>query len=189
VDGCLGVVGRADLVLEVRDWDTAMALLETSPIEDVSHPTREQGRRDAVKGLMSQWQARCPQGLRATVFEVKSLNSAAFRYHKGSEGLANAYPHHRLQLYTYIRGLGLDEGHLLYVARDTGQMEEVVVKPTEELERAWLEDVRMISGYLSRDERPPLEPKQIAGRDNWRVTYSRYRDYLYREVEHGAFVF
>jgi hypothetical protein len=50
--------------------------------------------------------------------------------------LSNAYPHHKLQLYTYLRGLGLDEGHLLYVARDTGWIEELVIRPTRELEQA-----------------------------------------------------
>ena len=188
MEGCLPVIGRADLVVEVRDWDEALSSLDDEPSEG-DHRGREQGRRLALKKLLAQWRERCPQGLRATVFEVKSLNSAAFRHHRGSEGLSNAYPHHRLQLYTYLRGLGLDEGHLLYVARDTGWMEEVVIRQTEELDRAWLEDVETISRYVRTDERPPLEPRQVDGRDNWRVTYSRYRDYLYREVQDGAFVF
>jgi hypothetical protein len=66
-------------------------------------------------------------------------------------------------------------------------MEEVVIRPTEELERAWRDDVQTMSHYVQSDERPPLEPLQVDGRDNWRVTYSRYRDYLYQEVRHGAF--
>lgn len=189
IEDCLPVVGKADLVLEVRDWESVLALREMDLLEGGAYAGHERGRRRALVGLLSRWQERCPKGLQATVFEVKSLNSAAFRYHRGSEGLSNAYPHHRLQLYTYLKGLGLDEGHLVYVARDTGWMEEVVIRGTEELERAWLEDVQTISRYVRTDERPPLEPKQIAGRDNWRVTYSRYRDYLYQEVQHGAFVF
>jgi len=129
--------------------------------------------------------------LQRTVFEVKSLNSYAFKYHRGHQGLSNAYPHHKLQLYSYLRGLGLTEGHLLYVARDTGWMEEIVVRETDDLEQAWIRDVEVMSGYYLSDERPPLEPTEIDGKANWRVKYSRYRDYLYRrkEVPRGAFAF
>jgi hypothetical protein len=90
-----------------------------------------------------------------------------------------------------MRGLGLREGHLIYVARDTGWMEEVVVRETEELETAWSRDVEIMSYYFLSDERPPLEPAQVDGTDNWRVKYSRYKDYLYQaqEVPHGAFAF
>ena len=101
-----------------------------------AHVFRESFLRPKMM-LLAIWQQRYPEGLPLTVFEVKSLNSYAFKYHRGQEGLSNAYPHHKLQLYTYLRGLGLTEGHLLYVARDTGWMEEVVVRVTDELEQAW----------------------------------------------------
>jgi hypothetical protein len=123
------------------------------------------------------------------VVEIKSLNSAAFKYHRGVDGFSNAYPHHRLQLYTYMRGLGLAEGHLVYIARDTGWIEEVIVRETAELQRAWQEDIETMSHYYLTDECPPLEPPLVDGKDNWRVTYSRYRDVLYQEVSHGAFAF
>jgi hypothetical protein len=184
LEDCLPVVGRADLVLQVHDWDKLLGSLAEAPADE---PPRRQAQRLALRELLGEWARRHTQGLGATAFEVKSLNSAAFKYHRGSEGLSNAYPHHKLQLYTYLRGLQIGEGHLLYVARDTGWMEEVVVRPTKELEAAWLQDVQTMSAYYLRDERPPLEPKQVEGKDNWRVTYSRYKDYLYQEVHDGAF--
>ncbi len=189
LEGYLPVVGRADLILEVKDWEAILARLEEGSAEDTSIPPRELARREGLRRILTDWQARSPQGLGATVFEVKSLNSAAFKYHRGSDGLSSAYPHHRLQLYTYLRGLGLGEGHLLYVARDTGWMEEVVVRPNEELERDWLSDVDTMSRYYLSDERPPLEPLKVEGRENWRVTHSRYKDYLYQEVHDGPFSF
>ena len=186
---CLPVVGKPDLVIAVGNWQEVVAAVD----EQVSAPgTRPpEVQRQALKGLLALWQKRCPEGLLPTVFEVKSLNSAAFKYHRGQEGLSNAYPHHKLQLYTYMRSLELAEGHLVYVARDTGWIEEVVVRPTEELEGAWLQDVATMSRYYRSEERPPLEPRQVDGKDNWRVSYSRYKDYLLnpQEVPSGAFTF
>ncbi|MGI6379314.1 MAG: hypothetical protein ACOX2R_00855 [Anaerolineae bacterium] len=189
MEGCLPVVGRPDLVLAVRDWQEVMEgldeRLDREPREHAESPVE----RQAIRALLASWQRRRPEGLGPMVFEVKSLNSWAYRYHRDRDGLSNAYPHHKLQLYTYLRGLGLQEGHLLYVARDTGWIEEVIVREDETLAQAWLEDVTTMSAYFRGDERPPLEPRQIAGKENWRVTYSRYKDYLYQEVPHGAFAF
>jgi hypothetical protein len=184
---CLPVVGRPDLVIEVRNWPEVVAAVDEQLREPA--PRQAEAQRQALKGLLTQWQQRCPEGLLPTVFEVKSLNSAAFKYHRGQEGLSHAYPHHRLQLYTYMRSLELAEGHLVYVARDTGWIEEVVVRPTAELEQAWLHDVATMSRYYRSEQRPPLEPLQVEGKSNWRVNYSRYKDYLYQEVPHGAFSF
>jgi len=184
---CLPVVGRPDLVVEVANWKEVIAAVDEHLSEPVTgHPDPQ---RQALRGLLALWQKRCPEGLLPTVFEVKSINSAAFKYHRGQDGLSNAYPHHRLQLYTYMRSLELAEGHLVYVARDTGWIEEVVIRPTEELEQAWLQDVETMSRYYLSEQRPPLEPLKVDGKDNWRVTYSRYKDYLYQEVPHGAFSF
>jgi len=184
-------VGRPDLVVGVSDWQ-ALAQTADNPLEDRSpdHPNR-QAQQQALWALLNGWRERYPEGLPPAVFEVKSLNSFAFKYHRSEEGLSNAYPHHRLQLYTYMRGLGLTEGHLVYVARDTGWIEEIVVRETGELAEAWMRDVEIMSYYFMSDERPPLEPPQIDGKDNWRVKYSRYKDYLAQtqEVPSGAFAF
>ena len=188
VEGCLPVVGRPDLIVAVPDWQDLLAMLSKGREDDPSdgHAATE---RQTLLRLLTTWQEQRPEGLPRTVFEVKSLNSYAFKYHRGQEGVSNAYPHHRLQLYTYLRSLGLSEGHLIYVARDTGWIEELVVRPTEELEQEWRKDVEQMSTYYLEDRRPPLEPLKVNGKDNWRVSYSRYRDYLYREESHGAFDF
>ncbi len=184
---CLPVVGRPDIVIEVTNWQEVVAAVDEHLGGQVTRHADAQ--QQALQGLLAMWQKRCPEGLLPTVFEVKSLNSAAFKYHRGQDGLSNAYPHHRLQLYTYMRSLQMAEGHLVYVARDTGWIEEVVVRPTEELEQAWLHDVETMSRFYRSEQRPPLEPLKVEGKDNWRVNYSRYKDYLYQEVAHGAFSF
>jgi hypothetical protein len=179
---CLPVVGRPDLILAVDDWDAVLAGIDDKIVKTVDrHSNSRFDKQMELRRLMKQWQKRYPQGLKKTVFEIKSINSAAFRYHRNEGGLANAYPHHKLQLYTYMKGLGLEEGHLVYVAKDTGWMEEVVVRPTESLKSAWLSDVRSMSEYYLHDQIPPLEPVKIDGKNNWRVAYSRYRDYLYQK--------
>ena len=188
---CLPVVGRPDLVVEVADWQDIIAAVDDRQEDSPGERSRTESQQEALRTLLAAWRERYPEGLPTTVFEVKSLNSYAFKYHRGEEGLSNAYPHHKLQLYTYMRGLGLTEGHLVYVARDTGWMEEVVVRETEEIEEAWVRDVEIMSHYYLSDECPPLEPARIDGKANWRVNYSRYKDYLYRaqEVPSGAFAF
>ncbi len=186
---CLPVVGKPDLVAAVPDWEQVIATLNESAEDTPDHPVPP-AQRQALVGLLELWRQRAPEGLASTVFEVKSLNSMAFKVHRSAGDLSVAYPHHRLQLYTYMIGLGIAEGHLLYVARDTGWIEEVVVKPTDELDRLWHEDVQTMSRYYADNRRPPLEPTKVEGRDNWRVSYSRYKDYLYRkEGDHGAFSF
>ena len=185
---CLPVVGRADLILEIADWRDLFKAVDERLSQCRERPG-ECDRWQALQGLLELWNQRSPQGLLPTVFEIKSLNSAAFRYHRGSDGLSHAYPHHRLQLYTYMHGLGLQEGHLVYVARDTGWMEEVVVRPSEELQAAWQQDVETMTHYYESDQRPPLEPLVVNGKDNWRVSYSRYKDHLYKEGTNGSFSF
>lgn len=188
LEGCLPVVGRADLVLEVDDWEAVLLELDDRPPDADGPETGVARRRRALRQLLDARKKRCPEGLPATAFEVKSLNSYAFKHHRSAGELGNAYPHHKLQLYTCLRALGLFEGHLIYVARDTGWIEDVVIRPTETLEQAWLEDVARISAYYRDDRRPPLEPRTLDGKSNRHVTCSRYRDYLYTAgSQHGTF--
>jgi hypothetical protein len=186
---CLPVVGRPDLVIRVSDWQQIISGLDEQTKRDPGEYVDWRIEQQALRAIVAAWEQRYPEGLEPKVVEIKSLNSWAFRYHRDHDGLSNAYPHHKLQLYTYLRGLGLSEGHLIYVARDTGWIEEVVVRENKELTAAWLEDVEMMSAYYRGDERPPLEPQRIDGKENWRVTYSRYKDYLYREVPNGPSAF
>jgi hypothetical protein len=188
-EGWLPVVGKPDLIVEVGDWQNVVAAMDERLADYPADQPGTEAQVQALKGLLVLWRKRCPEGLLPTVFEVKSLNSMAFKYHRSAEGLSNAYPHHRLQLYTYMVGLGIAEGHLVYVARDTGWIEEVIVRASDELEQLWRGDIETMTHYYQSDRRPPLEPLKLDGKDNWRVSYSRYKDYLYKEGDDGAFSF
>jgi hypothetical protein len=185
--GCLDVEGKPDIILEVTDWNKVVAkiddqikTLEKENTPDNKRPIR---KKKSLRELVLNWQERYPDGLYKTVFEVKSLNSWAFKYNKEHGGLSNAYPHHKLQLYTYMKGLKLDEGHIIYIARDTGFMEEIVIKTNKRLKKMWLDDVQTMSKYFTEDKRPPREPiRDEKGKVNWKVNYSRYKDMIYPEL-------
>jgi len=165
---CLPVVGRPDLILEVENWDVA--------ISNVSHLNKRDYRIDGLKEVLKRYKEQYPNGLKKTPFEIKSINSMALRYNK-VKGMAQAYPFHHLQLYTYMKAMGFDEGHLLYIAKDTGYMEEVVVKATTELDKKWNDEVVKISNAMKGDE-PTPPPLKIDGKANWEVEYSNYKDLI-----------
>jgi len=179
-EGCLPVVGRPDIYLEVKDWDKIIDGVDKAISELESGEQKAKDKKTALKGLLQNWKTKYPQGLPKTVFEVKSINSYAFKYHKGTDGLSNAYPHHRLQLYTYLKGLGLNEGHLVYIAKDTGWVEEVVIRTSSTLDKEWMDDVRGFSQLWFANKTPELEPTMVGGKANWQVNYSRYKDLLYK---------
>ena len=89
---CLPVVGRPDLLLEVRDWEAVLAAVEEEVSEDPDDHPGGQAQGQALAQLLSTWKERCPQGLTPTVFEVKSLNSAAFKYHRGGSRASGERP-------------------------------------------------------------------------------------------------
>lgn len=183
--GCLDVSGRPDFILEVDDWQKPIDTVQDqiTALIDKGAEEREINKKKALLDIVAGWIDRYPEGLPKTVFEVKSLNSWAFKYNKDRGGLGNAYPHHKLQLYTYMKGLGLSEGHIIYIARDTGRMEEVIVLDNPQLEEDWHKDVETISRYYLNDTQPPREPlKDEKGKTNWRVNYSRYKNMLYPEI-------
>ena len=92
VPNCLPVVGRPDLVVEIDDWGRVMErMAETGPDTDRQR-WHSPAQRQGMHRLLATWRERCPDGLPRTVFEVKSINSMAFRYHRKRGGLSNASP-------------------------------------------------------------------------------------------------
>ena len=178
----LPVVGKPDLILEVKNWKDVLNNIDEAIEKLTDEDSRLKDKKTFLKGLVGNWQEKYPEGLRKTVFEIKSINSMAFRYHKNTGGLSNAYPHHKLQLYTYMNGLHLDEGHILYVAKDTGFIEEIVIQTSNQLDKEWRDDIKTITKYFKANQMPPLEPLEIGGKGNWRAKYSRYYDLLYKKT-------
>lgn len=177
----LPVVGKPDIVLEVKDWSKVTEKVKKRL--DEAEDERATNKLQALLALIEDWKTRYPKGLKRVVFEVKSVNSWAFKYNKRMGGLLNAYPHHKFQLYTYMKGLNLNEGHMIYVAKDTGFMEETVIKLGGEYEEVWKKEIQTISEHYNSDKRPKAEPLMVDGKKNWRVNYSPYKDYVYGKEE------
>lgn len=171
-EGNLPVVGRPDLIVQVTDWFQVSRELDRLNKRDY--------RIAGMKEIVRRYQDQYPNGLSKTPFEIKSINSMALRYNK-AKGMASAYPYHQLQLYTYMRYGGFNTGHLLYIAKDTGYIEEVVVTATPELEERWLTAVTEISQAYNTNTYPVPSAKITENgktKSNWQVDYSPYKDLI-----------
>ncbi len=74
------------------------------------------------------------------------------------------------------------EGHIIYIAKEYGNMLEFVVKKDDpELNKIWEEDVSKISYYVKNDIRPPL----VFDKTDWRYKYSKYFTMLYKNLYEG----
>jgi len=124
-EGCLDVVGRPDFIVEVDDWNNirrkvkAENFLKKEETTEKKYQIRLDDQLEAHLEAISAFEMKYPNGLPKTVFECKSINTQALKWGR-SEGLANKYPHHVLQLYTYLIGLNLQEGHIIYIGKDYG---------------------------------------------------------------------
>ena len=172
LEGCLPVTGRPDLVIQVTDWSQVVV--------NIDRLNKRDYRLDGLKEIVYRYAEQYPEGLQKMPFEIKSINSMALRYNK-AKGMAQAYPYHHLQLYTYMKAMGISEGHLLYIAKDTGFMEEVVVNATPELDARWVNEVKRISRAVSEVTEPSPEPLMIDNKKNWQVEYSPYKEMIYQK--------
>jgi hypothetical protein len=188
VPDCLPVVGRPDLILEVKKWEDVLESIDENiknlikdNLEDVDVQIT---KKEVLKQIVGKWKERYPNGLEKTPFEIKSINTNAFNYlSKSKDGFKNAHPHYQLQLYTYMIYYNLDAGRLVYVSKNDGKMVEVIVRRTPEMDKIWYDDVKKMSDYFNSNTLPPPEPFIVDGKENWKVGYSRYKDYLYKNYK------
>lgn len=179
---CLDVVGRPDVVIEITDWDAIMGKITAIPdMDDRGHSSVE--KKLKLTAILDDMKKQFPTGIQKTVVEIKTISIFALKYMREEGGVENSYPHYLLQLYTYMKAMDLERGHLLFIAKgmgkNQGDIQEIVIHRSEELERKWDADVRTFSHYFINKEEPPKEPLMVRGKTNWRVNYSRYKDLLY----------
>jgi len=132
--------------------------------------------------LVSALEEQFPDGLKPIVAEIKSLNSMAFHSGKNSDtaGFFAGYPHHKLQLLTYLLGQEIKEGRLFYISRDDLCLQETAVFPTKELIDIWEKDVKTMSNFFRKNIKPAKEPDIVFNEDtkkweaNWRLGRSIY---------------
>ena len=187
----IAVSGRGDYIAGgISNWNEARERVKNAHfpefVEEVS-----------LK-LVDYFEQKHPKGLMSIPYEIKSVNSQVFWAKK--DYLEEAYPHHTLQLYTYLKALDLKGekyplGRLMYISKDDLTIKEMDINyPDERLEKIWNDDRQQMSDYWLKQEQPPLPDMivfdkrgkinfqvnkikyQIIGcyKDNWMVKWSQY---------------
>jgi CRISPR/Cas system-associated exonuclease Cas4 (RecB family) len=171
----LKVVGHYDHKVGGNpDWEAARAR-----IKEEGFPEWLEER--SIK-LTQELEKSYPKGLNEIIAEVKSINSMAFWAHKkrSESGLFGGYPHHKMQLLTYLIADEVEEGRLFYVSKDDLTLEEVPIFITPELQKLWIDDVRTMSKYYRTKTVPPKEDAIVFNEEknkweaNWKVGRSSY---------------
>lgn len=167
------VIGRLDFIAGGKpDWERALNNVANLNVPDFFNR--------ALEAIIDHFRTSYPDGLKEAVLEIKSCSSFMWdKYEK-----YGAEKHHTLQLYHYLKGTGIPEGHLVYIAKDDLRLLEVgVLLNTPELEELYYQDVLHITNYLKHNETPPPEPELIFDYDkittNWKVAYSPYLTKIY----------
>lgn len=148
----LRITGRLDYIAGgLADWQKAR-----QKVKETHYP--EAIENISLK-LIDYFQVKHPQGLEEIVYEIKSINSLVFW--QKQEYLSEAYPHHIMQLYTYLKALNKPKGRILYISKDDLTIKEIgVLYPTERLEKQWNEDVEQMTNYY-RERKEPPKPDSI----------------------------
>lgn len=172
----LKVKGKLDFIAGVNpDWNKAR--------EEINKMYLPETMTRAALAMVDNFASNYPDGLKKIVLEVKSKGSMVY---EKIEKTGRGDPHHELQLFHYIKGLNMDEGHLVYVCRDDCRMIEIgIFKGDGDTEKRYIEDIKTITKYIRTGERPPLEPLIVFDKQswkfskNWKVEYSPYLTMLY----------
>lgn len=100
-----------------------------------------------------------PDGLPELLYEIKSINSLAFWNKK--DYLNQAYPHHALQCFVYLKANNFPEGRVLYVSKDDLMTAEFpIYLDNPKLAEAFEKDREEISYYIFNKEEPS-KPENI----------------------------
>lgn len=183
-DGCLPVVGRADLLFEVPNWDEVEQRIDDYVQKTELASDLQIRKKLQLREVVQHWRKKFPSGIPKSVYEIKSINSWALKYNKTDEALLNAYPHYLMQLTAYMLGHNLTEGGLIFIAKDAGKnygfIREIPVYLSDKLVKMFWQDVEEFSDYFLNNKVPPKEPLVVNGKLNWRVRYSSYHDKIYK---------
>lgn len=177
--GLLEVTGRLDYLAGGKpDWERAEYELDALDL-----PPYLKKAADALVGeLRHHLLISNLAELKKIVLEIKSVSTFMFERHDEN---SHGDPHHNLQLFHYLKSLGMDEGHLIYICKDDSRMLEFGIFNPSPTEDAYKEDIEAISHYIASGEVPPKEPEVVFDRHackfskNWQVEYSNYLSMLY----------
>lgn len=158
--GKLDVVGKNDPRIGGKiNYEAAM--------ERINSPDTSEWMKKRAKAVLDKLMAQFPDGLEEVISEIKSVNSQAFWSHKNKDedtGFFKGYPHHKLQLHTYIKALGIP-GVLFYISKDDLTLMETRIEVGDkEIEKAWQKDVAEMTEIYNRSQHEPLLKKLKSGR-------------------------
>jgi ribosomal protein S16 len=120
--------------------------------------------------------------LKTIILEAKSISSFMMdRY----EVTGQANPNHRCQLFHYLKGKNMREGHVVYICRDDCRMLELGVFNPSQVETEYKKDLEEITYYIENQTEPRKESEVLfdesvfSFQKNWKVEYSNYLTKLY----------
>jgi len=136
------------------DWAKVKKELDSNPLF-VLMPTIER----IARALVDELSAKYPDGLKDLVYEIKSVNSMVFWAKK--DYLSDAYPHHKMQLFTGMKATKLPEGRILYISKDDLTTAEFPLRLDDpKLNKLWEDDVMLMTKYI-REKKEPPKPQEI----------------------------
>jgi len=133
---------------------------------------------DIIKTLMKRY----PKGMKELVLEIKSCSAFMFDIY---ERKGTASPHHKFQIFHYLKSKDMDEGHIVYVCRDDARLLEVPIKNPSDTEKGYKEDIERISYHIKNGIMPEKEKPIVFDEEfgrfsaSWRAGYSNYLTMLY----------
>ena len=177
--GLLKVTGRLDLLAGGK-VDYAKGLEEVKKMQG-DFPEQWAFFFTATSKIIEYLQAEYPAGLEEIIIEVKSCSS--FMYDKYEKTGADL--HHQLQLYHYLKGKNMPEGHIFYISRDDLRLLEFGVYNPSPIEAIYKADIEKMTGIYGKGVEPEKEPMVVYEEKtgkfsrNWKVAYSGYLTLLY----------
>lgn len=165
----LKVTGKIDYIASMPDWYQARKAVDG--LEQKNEYDETDITKQILHKLIDELNAKYPKGLPPTIFEIKTINSMVFWAKK--HYLKEAYPHHVMQLYTYLKAKNLPEGRIVYLSKDDLTIKEMTVFcPDPILEEKWNTDVTEMSKYLREKTVPPM-PDEIVFDPNGRKIFQK----------------
>lgn len=173
IDGLLPVHGRIDFIAGGKpDFDRAEREVSALGLPDILN--------HATKQVIESLKALPEVELNKYILEIKSSSDIMFSKYER----VGANPHHRLQIFHYLKGMGIGEGHIVYVNKDNCMLLEFpVFSDDKDLMKAYTDDISAMTDIMKFDVMPAKEPLVVFDdfkfRTNWKVEYSNFLTMIY----------
>ncbi len=171
----LKVTGKLDFLAGGKpDWEKAQAGIMTLDLPAFISK--------ATHNLIEHFRLKYPDGMAEIILELKSCAGVMYDQYEAKQ---SANPHHKLQLFHYLKAKDIEEGHIVYISKDDARLLEIGVLNPSPIEEAYKKDIEAMTGYIQNNEQPPLEKHIVWNKDfgkfsvNWKVGYSVYLTKLY----------